>query len=70
MRAALVFLLILFQDLDEKKFQSDERAWERTLLRRTFRIAELPHFHTAQRRAMMSAVDVDEAGLSRVAPVP
>lgn len=66
MRAALVFLLILFQDLDEKKFQSDERAWERTLLRRTFRIAELPHFHTAQRRAMMSAVDIDEAGLSRV----
>lgn len=66
MRAALVFLLILFQDLDEKKFQSEDRAWERTLLRRSFRIAELPHFHTAQRRAMMSAVDIDEAGLTRV----
>lgn len=66
MRAALVFLLILFQDLDEKKFQSEDRAWERTLLRRSFRIAELPHFHTAQRRAMMSAVAVDEAGLTRV----
>jgi chromosome condensin MukBEF MukE localization factor len=66
MRAALVFLLILFQDLDEKKFQSEDRAWERTLLRRSFRIAELPHFHTAQRRAMMSAVDIDEVGLTRV----
>lgn len=66
MRAALVFLLILFQDLDEKKFQSEDRAWERTLLRRSFRTAELPHFHTAQRRAMMSAVDVDEGGLTRV----
>lgn len=66
MRAALVFLLILFQDLDEKKFQSEERVWERTLLRRSFRIAELPHFHTAQRRAMMSAVAVDEVGLTRV----
>lgn len=66
MRASLLFLLILFQDLEEKKFQSDERAWERTLLRRTFRIAELPHFQTAQRRSMMSAVGVDESGLTRV----
>lgn len=66
MRASLVFLLILFQDLDEKKFQSEERAWERTLLQRTFRIAELPHFHTAHRRAMMSAVEVDEPGVTRV----
>lgn len=66
MRASLLFLLILFQDLEEKKFQSDERSWERTLLRQTFRVAELPHFHTAQRRATMSAAGVDEAGLTRV----
>lgn len=66
MRASLLFLLILFQDLEERKFQSDDRSWERTLLRRTFRVADLPHFHTAQRRAMMSAVGVDEAGLTRV----
>lgn len=66
MRASLVFLFILFQDLDEKKFQGGERAWERTLLKRTFRVGELPHFHTAQRRAMMTAVGVDEIGLARV----
>lgn len=66
MRAALLFMLILFQALDETKFQTDDRSWERSLLRRSFRVAELPHFQTAQRRSMMSAVGVDEAGLVRV----
>lgn len=66
LRGALLFLFILFQDLDEKKFQTDDRSWERSVLRRTFRIAEMPHFQTAQRRAMMSAVGVDEEHLIRV----
>jgi hypothetical protein len=65
-RSAVVFLLIMFQDLEERKFQSGDRSWEKTLLTRAFRVAELPHFHTAQRRAMMSAVDVGEAELGRV----
>jgi len=66
MRASLLFMLILFQDLDEKKFERQDRAWERSLLRTTFKIAELPHFQTSHRRSMMSAVGVEESGLSRV----
>lgn len=66
MRAALVFLLILFQDLEERKFQRQDRAWERSLLRTTFKIAELPHFQTAQRRSLMAAIDIDEAKVPQV----
>ncbi len=63
MRGALLFLLILFQDLEEKKFQRQDRAWERSLLRNTFKLSEMPHFQTAQRRALMAAVGIEEATL-------
>jgi len=63
MRGALLFLLILFQDLEEKKFQRQDRAWERSLLRSTFKVSELPHFQTAQRRTLMAAVGLEEATL-------
>lgn len=66
MRAALLFLLIIFQDLEERKFSRQSRAWERSLLTNTFKLAELPHFQTAQRRALMSAVDIDEAALPKL----
>lgn len=66
MRAALVFLLILFQDLEERKFERQDRAWERSLLRMTFKIAELPHFQTAQRRSLLAAIDVDESKIPQV----
>jgi len=66
MRSSLLFLLVLFQDLDEKKFERQDRAWERSLLRTTFKIADLPHFQTSHRRAMMNAVGVEEAGLLRL----
>jgi hypothetical protein len=66
MRAALLFLLIIFQDLEERKFSRQSRAWERSLLTTTFKLVELPHFQTAQRRALMSAVDIDEAALPKL----
>lgn len=66
MRAALLFLLVLFQDLEERKFQRQDRAWERSLLRTTFKVAELPHFQTAQRRILMAAIEIDESKVPQV----
>ncbi len=66
MRTALLFLLILFQDLEERKFQRQDRAWERSLLRTTFKVSDLPHFQTAQRRSLMAAIDLDEAKIPQV----
>ncbi len=66
MRAALLFLLILFQDLEEKKFQRQDRAWERSLLRITFKLTEMPHFQTAQRRTLMAAIGIEESGIGKV----
>ena len=58
MQAITLFVLILFQDLEDKKFQEADRAWERKLLLQTFGINELPHFQTAQRRSMLLTVGV------------
>lgn len=58
LRAATLFMLILFQDLEDNKFNQPERSWERTLLDRRFSINELPHFATAQRRMLMNAVGI------------
>src|SRR5262249_19389874 len=58
MQAIALFVLILFQDLEDKKFQDEDRAWERKLLLRNFAINELPHFQTAHRRGMLLMVGV------------
>lgn len=58
LQAISLFTLILFQDLEDKKFQEPERAWERNLLAKVFRVSELPHFETAKRRSMLLAVNV------------
>lgn len=58
LRAVTLFMLILFQDLEDNKFNQPERSWERTLLDRRFAIHELPHFATAQRRMLMNAVGI------------
>ena len=58
LQAIALFVLILFQDLEDKKFQEADRAWERKLLLRAFSINELPHFQTAQRRSMLLTVGV------------
>jgi hypothetical protein len=58
LRATVLFVLILFQDLEDKKFNQDDRSWERTLLDQRFALAELPHFATAQRRTLMHAVGI------------
>ena len=58
LQAITLFMLILFQDLEDKKFQAAERMWEKTLFLRTFAVNELPHFQTAQRRNMLLAVGV------------
>ena len=63
LKAITLFMFILFQDLEEKKFQEADRAWERKLLMRTFKIAELPHFATPQRRSVLSLVGVAESTL-------
>lgn len=66
MRAALLFLLILFQDLEERKLQRQDRVWERSLLKTTFKVAELPHFQSAQRRGLMAAIGHDESKIPQV----
>ncbi|MGE3241673.1 MAG: hypothetical protein AB7G28_19715 [Pirellulales bacterium] len=63
LQAITLFTLILFQDLEDKKFQEPERAWERNLLGRIFRIAELPHFETSKRRSMLHSVNVTQETL-------
>jgi hypothetical protein len=56
-------MLILFRDLEDKKFQEADRAWERKLLSRIFTVSELPHFQTSQRRSMLFTVGVTEETL-------
>lgn len=63
MQAISLFVLILFQDLEDKKFQDADRAWERKLLLRAIAINELPHFQTAQRRSMLLTVGVTPESL-------
>jgi chromosome condensin MukBEF MukE localization factor len=58
LQAITLFMLILFQDLEDRKFQAADRVWERTLLTRIFGVNELPHFQTAQRRSMLLTVGV------------
>jgi chromosome condensin MukBEF MukE localization factor len=58
-----LFVLILFQDLEDRKFETRDRMWEKTLLTRVFTVSELPHFSTAEKRKMMSAVGITPATL-------
>lgn len=58
LQAMTLFILILFQDLEDKKFQDADRMWERKLLTRSFNVAELPHFQTSQRRSLLYTVGV------------
>lgn len=58
LQAITLFVLILFQDLEDKKFQNADRSWERLLLTRTFDVNELPHFQTPQRRSMLFTLGV------------
>lgn len=58
LQAIALFTLILFQDLEDNKFKDTERAWERTLLMQIFKVGELPHFQTAQRKNLLFAVGV------------
>lgn len=58
LQAMALFVFILFQDLEDKKFQDAERMWERKLLTRSFNIAELPHFQTSQRRSLLFSLGV------------
>ncbi len=66
LQAAALFVFILFQDLEDKKFQSETRQWQATLTTRSFTISELPHFATGLRRRMMTNVGVDEDNLRDV----
>lgn len=63
LRAATLFMLILFQDLEDNKFNEPERSWERTLLNRQFKVNELPHFSTGHRRMLMHAVGITRDNL-------
>ena len=56
-----LFVLILFRHLEDTKFQEPERSWERHLLGREFRISELPHFDTAQRRTLLDEMEITPA---------
>ena len=63
LQAITLFMLILFQDLEDKKFQEADRAWERRLLSRIFSVGELPHFQTSQRRSLLFTVGVNQESL-------
>ena len=66
LRAVTLFMLILFQHLEDNKFREAARAWERTLLERPFDVSELPHFTTsAPRRALMERVGVTADALHK-----
>ena len=66
LQAAALFVLILFQDLEEKKFQTEMRQWQKTLTTRIFRLADMPHFATTERRRMMTTIGVDQNGMKDV----
>jgi chromosome condensin MukBEF MukE localization factor len=61
LRGVTLFMLIFFQHLEDTKFLSGQRMWEKTLLDRPFDLQELPHFTTTSlRREMMEKVGVGE----------
>lgn len=66
LQAAALFVFILFQDLEEKKFLSDTRQWQKTLTSRFFRLADMPHFATNERRRMMTTIGVAQEDLKDV----
>lgn len=66
LQAAALSVFIVFQDLEDKKFQSETRQWQATLTTRLFTISELPHFATGQRRRMMTNVGVEQDNLREV----
>ena len=63
LQSITLFMLILFQHLEDNKFADPDRAWEHTLTNRLFIIDELPHFDTAQRRSLMFSLDVSKDNL-------
>lgn len=63
LQSITLFMLILFQHLEDNKFADPDRAWEQTLTNRLFTIDELPHFDTAQRRGLMFSLDVSKDNL-------
>ena len=62
---ATLFVLILFQDLEDKKLQTQQRQWQKTLLNRHFKISELPHFATTKRRQVMSDAGIRKETLQK-----
>lgn len=63
LRSVALFLLILFQHLEDSKFDDAQRSWEKSLLDRTFVIADLPHFETPARRSLMFSLDLTSENL-------
>jgi chromosome condensin MukBEF MukE localization factor len=63
LQSITLFMLILFQDLEDRKFQGADRAWERSLLSKVFNLDDLPHFHTSQRRSMMLSLNITKDAL-------
>jgi len=63
LQSITLFMLILFQHLEDNKFADPDRAWEQTLTNRLFAIEELPHFDTAQRRSLMFSLDITPENL-------
>ena len=58
LQAITFFLLVLFQDFDERKMQEGNRNWVQTLTSRVMHIDKLPHFGTTQLRGMMANLGV------------
>lgn len=63
LRSVSLFLLILFQHLEDTKFDDPQRSWEKHLLERIFRIDDLPHFETVARRSLMYQLDLTPENL-------
>lgn len=64
LQAVTLFLLLLFQDLEENKLNDRDRSWVRTLTERAFSVESLPHFATTERRDQMAALGVTRESLA------
>jgi hypothetical protein len=58
LQAIAIFVLIMFQDLEDRKYENKVGMWEKELVTKSFEIESLPHFAIPRRREMMKRVGV------------
>jgi len=58
LQAIAIFVLIMFQDLEDRKYENKVNMWEKELVTKSFEIESLPHFAIPRRRELMKRVGV------------